>query len=545
MPSPMHRMVVEEPCGTGFSESLGDSSGDAHTESLHLGKIRVLEAAEPLRTSESHESTLVALLESNWKLLAVCFGVASAGFFFGYDTGTIGGITAMQPWLAHFGQSDSTNQSYFMPTVRVGTIVSAFHVGCVSGGFSIARLSDSFGRRMPIAFACITYALGVSIQVCSVQGAWIQYLVGRIVVGLAVGSNAVVVPMLLSEIAPPGLRGVVVAFYGICVTHGILLGYITDYVAKSVYADDRAWRIPLAVGYSFSLILGFALARVPESPRFLIQKGRNQEALASITSFKKMTANAMADDPVRCDAIEEFEYLRTVYEYQQHETAGVAFWHLFNRRYLKRTVSGMCVMAFQQLAGIDYFLYYGTSLFQSVGMHDSYVTSILLGTINAVTRYISIFVADNWGRRPGLILGSLGCFVCLAVFSTAGVFAVDHHSAYLDGHTAGIVMVIFTCLYIAVFSCSWAAVAPVLVSEIFTLSIKSRAMALSQSLNWATNFFIALCTPIATASMGYGFGYVFAAAMLISLCCVLILIPETKGMTLEQIDTFYDKINGF
>ena len=197
-------------------------------------------------------------------------------------------------------------------------------------------------------------------------------------------------------------------------------------------------------------------------------------------------------------------------------------------------------MAFQQMSGIDYFLYYSTKLFKSVGIDDSYKTSIILGAINAAMTYVSIFVADNLGRKKGLLWGSISCFICLFIFSTVGVVMVDH-AADPDYKLSGYVMIIFTCFFVVSFCCSWSAIASVLVSEIFTLEIKSQAMALSQAFNWGANFFIALCTPIITARIGYAFGYVFTGFMFVAIFFVYVFIPETKGLTLEEIDEFYEK----
>ncbi|SCV04965.1 LANO_0G15522g1_1 [Lachancea nothofagi CBS 11611] len=489
------------------------------------------------------------LKNQNWDVIFSCFGISFTGFFFGYDTGTIGGITTMQAWLKRFGHYDQAANDYDMATPLIGIIVSAFHIGCIVGGFTIARLADHLGRRVPIAIACVTYMIGLSIQISAGQGKWYQFMIGRMVTGLTVGANAVLTPMLLSEIAPPGIRGVIVNFYQINTTHGILVGYIVDYATKSIYSDDRMWRLPLIGGFVFSLIILPLLARAPESPRFLIKTRRYDTAERCLARLRGLNLSKLKNSSPTTEQLsvlesvnDELHYLKGVMRYQEQRQRNVRFWQLFSKRFLKRTISGMCIMGFQQMSGIDYFLYYGTKLFKSVGINDSYKTSIVLGAINAAMTYVSIFVADNLGRKKGLFMGSVACFICLFIFSTVGVVMIDN-AADPNYKLSGYIMIVFTCLFIVMFCCSWSAIASVLISEIFTLEIKSQAMAFSQAFNWGANFFIALCTPIITARIGYAFGYVFAGCMFVASIFVYFLIPETKGLTLEEIDDIYDKEN--
>lgn len=486
-----------------------------------------------------------SVLRENWRLVLMCLGISFTGFYFGYDTGTIGGITSMQPWLKRFGHYNAELGEYEMQTIITGLVVSAFHIGCIVGGFTIARLSDKLGRRVPIAIACVLYMVGLAVQMCSTR--WYQFMIGRIITGLTIGANAVLTPMFLSEISLPSIRGVIVNFYQIFITHGILVGYIVDYASKETYKsnDDRMWRLPLIGGYVFSVVILPVLVFVPESPRYLIQHDRFEEAKKCISRLKGRCGVVLEDTDDEITYVdeveEEFQVLKAVYQYQENQQNRTSFWTLFSRRYIKRTVSGMCIMGFQQLTGVDYFLYYGTRLFKSVGLDDSYVTSIIFGAILSIMAYVAISIADHVGRKRGLLYGSVGLFVCLMVFSTVGVVMVDHGKPGSDDtRVSGAIMIVFACLFLVMYCSSWAAIAPVLISEIFTLEIKSRAMALSISFNWGANFFIALCTPIVTAKIGYGFGYVFAGCIVASVVFVHFMLPETKAMTLEEIDDYYE-----
>lgn len=499
---------------------------------------------ESCKTNEELTEEGLSLKSSNWNILLYCFGISFTGFFFGYDTGTVGGITTMHAWLERFGHYNATLKEYEIPTALVGITVSAFHVGCIIGGFTITRLADHVGRRIPMAIACFAYMVGISIQMSAEKGKWYQYMIGRIISGLTVGANAVLTPMLLSEIAPPEIRGRIVNFYQINITHGILVGYIVVYATKSIYSDNRMWRLPLIGGFVFSMIILPILARAPESPRFLVKKGRYNDARKCLAKLKGIDIARLEKSPGgenrMLNAVDdELEHLKEVMRYQEQRQLDVNFWQLFSKRYLKRTLSGMSLMGLQQMSGIDYFLYYGTRLFKSVGIDDSYKTAIILGAINAAMTYVSMFVPDRFGRKKGLFFGSLATFVCLFIYSTVGVVMIDH-SSDPNYKLSGYIMIVFTCLFIVIFCCSWSAIAPLLVSEIFNLEIKTKAMAFSQAFNWGANFFIALCTPIITARIGYAFGYVFAGCMFLAVFFIYFFIPETKGLTLEEIDDIYD-----
>ncbi|SCU91102.1 LAME_0E11276g1_1 [Lachancea meyersii CBS 8951] len=532
-----------EDVGTTYETKHLDVS-DPHQAS-HLVRKSIPKSDEDIETTEQK----FRLKDQSWDIILSCFGISFTGFFFGYDTGTVGGITNMQAWLKRFGHYDDGLGQYEMATALVGIVVSSFHVGCIIGGFTIARLADTLGRRIPIAISCFTYMVGISIQLSAGHGKWYQYMLGRMVTGLTVGANAVLTPMLLSEIAPPRIRGVIVNFYQLNTTHGILAGYIADYATKSIYKDDRMWRLPLLGGYVFSAILLPVLVYAPESPRFLIKRGRYTEAKKCLArlrglNIKKLEDSVILSQQAACleDVDKELAFLNETIRFQEQRQRNTTFWQLFSKRFIKRTLSGMCIMGFQQMSGIDYFLYYGTRLFKSVGIDDSYKTSIILGAINAAMTYVSLFVADNLGRKKGLFWGSVSCFICLFIFSTVGVVMIDRADAP-DYKLSGYIMITFTCLFIVMFCCSWSAIASVLVSEIFTLEIKAQAMAFSQAFNWGSNFFIAFCTPIITARIGYAFGYVFAACMFVAIIFVYFMIPETKGLTLEEIDDIYEKDN--
>ncbi|KAL6949746.1 hypothetical protein ACO0QE_000403 [Hanseniaspora vineae] len=191
-------------------------------------------------------------------------------------------------------------------------------------------------------------------------------------------------------------------------------------------------------------------------------------------------------------------------------------------------------MIFQQTSGINYFFYYGTSLFDRVGLQDPYLTAIILGAVNFVATFGGIYLVEKLGRRNLLLLGSFGAFISMMVYASVGSFVFQKHAS-------GGIMIAFTCFFIIFFAIALGPVSFVVVSELYPPRVKTFSMAIATSLNWISNFLIGLLTPTITARIGYKFGYVFAAFMLASTFFVFFLVPETKNKTSDEIDKIYEQ----
>ena len=472
-------------------------------------------------------------ISAYFTVICLCLMIAFGGFVFGWDTGTISGFVAQTDFKRRFGQQ-AADGSYYLSDVRTGLIVAIFNIGCAIGGLTLGRLGDMYGRRLGLMAVITVYVVGIVIQISSTT-TWYQYFVGRIVSGLGVGGIAVLSPTLISETAPKHLRGTCVSFYQLMITLGIFLGYCTNYGTKT-HTNSIQWRVPLGLCFAWALFMLVGMSMVPESPRFLVEKGRFEEARRSLARSNKVSM----DDPIVTAEIENISA-----GVEAEKSAGNASWgELFSTKgkILQRVVMGIMIQSLQQLTGCNYFFYYGTTIFKAVGLEDSFQTSIILGIVNFASTFVALYVVDRFGRRKCLLWGSSTMAVCMVIFASVGV-----KSLYPNGKdqpsstTAGNVMIVFTCLYIFCFATTWAPTAYVIVAETYPLRVKNRAMAIAVGFNWIWGFLIGFFTPFITTAINFYYGYVFMGCLVFSFFYVFFFVCETKGLTLEEVNEMYEE----
>lgn len=318
----------------------------------------------------------------------MCIMIAFGGFVFGWDTGTISGFINQTDFIRRFGMKHKDGTNY-LSKVRTGLIVSIFNIGCAIGGIILSKLGDMYGRKVGLIVVVVIYIIGIIIQIASINK-WYQYFIGRIISGLGVGGIAVLSPMLISEVSPKHLRGTLVSCYQLMITAGIFLGYCTNFGTKN-YSNSVQWRVPLGLCFAWALFMIGGMTFVPESPRYLAEVGKIEEAKRSIAVSNKVAV----DDP---SVLAEIEAVLAGVEAEK--LAGNASWgELFSSKtkVLQRLIMGAMIQSLQQLTGDNYFFYYGTTIFKAVGLSDSFETSIVLGIVNFASTFVGIYVV---GRSP-------------------------------------------------------------------------------------------------------------------------------------------------
>lgn len=493
---------------------------------------------EFLRSAHNQPERVTLLMLWNFrKVITMCILISWAGFLFGYDTGIIGGILQMPSITTAFGDvttDDFTGETtHSINTVIHGLLVGTYHIGCIIGGVTIARAADFRGRRIPIMFAMVIYCLGNTIQITTCQtGKWYQFMIGRFVTGMCIGSVAVLGPMFISETAPTIIRGSLTACYQNMICMGIMIGSIVVYLTKSSYTSNAAWIIPLCLSMLVSVVVCVGIIFTPESARYLVSIGQIDEARRSLIKTGETDVEFTIDN-----LVEKLTMDRKADDIGYMEMIA-------NKKNFKRLLIGVTLMFLQQMSGIDYFFYFGTQLFTSVGLDDSYVTLIIIATVNYTTSIAVMFIVERFGRKKTLLAGSVLTTIMLTVYATVGVTMVDFTPG-ADNSTPGYVMITFTCLFILSFGCTWAGCVSVVANEVFPLQIRSKALGVSIAFNWSANFFIGFCTPIVTEVIHYAFGYVFAGCMFFSFWFVFFVVPETKGISLEDVDMIFEKRESF
>lgn len=438
---------------------------------------------------------------SFYTIFASCVA-ALGGLLFGYNTSVISGALLF------------ISQDFNLSTFQQELVVSTFLIGCVIGAFWGGFLADFLGRKKTLFATLILFFFGIFILSDSVG--FDTLLLGRFISGLAIGISSLCTPLYIAEIAPHERRGVLVSLNQLMITIGILVAYLVSYRL----ANQNDWRDMFAFAYFPAAVQFAGLFFIPESPSWLL--GQNRHADAEKV-FKKM------DLPLRDQ--------QAVREGDGSGLASKMNWReLFSSRYRRSFLVGVGISVFQQITGINTVIYYAPKIFQLAGYQTAQTAifaTIFVGIINVVMTVISLWLIDRWGRRPLLVGGLLGMATALALlgFSFLGAGADMGYAA-----VAGLM------IYVAFFAISLGPVAWLIISEIYPLGIRGRAMGIATLANWICNYIVSLTflTLIEVLGTGYTF-WLYTIICLIGLWFVLKMVPETKGKTLEQIQNFWRK----
>jgi MFS transporter, SP family, galactose:H+ symporter len=432
--------------------------------------------------------------------LIVCIA-GLGGFLFGYDTGVISGAILF------------INQEFALSTFHTSSLVSALLFGaCVSAATS-GRFADYFGRRRLLVIDAILYILGTLGS--SAASSLFGLIVARLVVGLAVGISSYVVPLYISEIAPFKKRGIMVGFNQLFIVSGILVSYFVDYH----FATGGHWRWMLGVGVipAIGFLVGMLLA--PESPRWLIANGKESQA-------SEVLQSARAVPNVE---IEIVEIRQSIYEQRDD-------WRMFFKSWLiPAAIVGFGLGAFQQLVGVNIFIYYGPSILQMAGFTQAagaILATLGMGLILMIFTIISLPLIDGWGRRPLLLVSASGMTISFLIKGIGYGFLL------VGAYWFKWLMLFGTILYIASFAIGFGPIAWLMISEMFPLRIRGLAASLATATIWGFDLLVIFTfLPLLHLLNQSGIFLLYALFSLLSLLFVYYLVPETKGITLEHIET--------
>ncbi|KAF8801538.1 monosaccharide importer [Phlegmacium glaucopus] len=482
-----------------------------------------------------------------WAIIMSAFA-AFGGILFGYDTGTIGGVIAMGDWLKVFGVfqpglPDGLGvDDHYLPTNNKSLVVSILSAGTFVGALLAFPMGDRVGRKWGIVASCVIFCLGVGLQL---DTRWITFVVGRVIAGIGVGLVSCLVPMYQSECAPKNIRGLIVGLYQLAITVGALLSAIVLNATKE-RGDHSAWRIPIAVQFAWAAILSGGMMCLPESPRYLLLKGRVSEARVSLGRLLTRPADSPEVEAQRLEiatALEDEQSLGS-------STYMDCFRNNDNRNGF-RTWTGILLQGWQQLTGINFIFYYGTTFFLQAGIKNGFIIQIIADVVNTVMTIVGVQLIDRVGRRRLLLIGAVGMCVCEFIVAIVGI-TVGHVKA--DGSVnmpAQKVLIAFVCFYLAFFATSWGPVAWVLTGEIFPLAIRAKGMSLAVASNWLWNFGIGYATPylvnatttgvnsVKAANLGVKVFFIWGGTCVGCFFFTYFFVPETKGLSLEQIDLLY------
>jgi major inositol transporter-like SP family MFS transporter len=427
------------------------------------------------------------------------------GLLFGYDTGVINGAL---PYMSEKGQLD-------LNSVTQGLVTSALLFGAAFGG----RLSDHHGRRTNILYLAVLFF--ISTLGCTFAPNATVMIISRFVLGLAVGGASVTVPAYLAEVSPSERRGRIVTQNELMIVTGQLLAFTFNAILGTTLGHNpEVWRYMLPIAAVPAVILFFGMLKVPESPRWLVSKGRSQEAL---TVLEKMREKKRAKE----------EVLEIETAFKQEENMKKATLKDLSVPWIRRLIFiGIGIGVVQQITGVNSIMYYGTEILKDSGFgtEAALVGNIANGVISVLATFVGIWLLGKVGRRPMLITGLIG--------TTSALLLIGILSLTLEGSPA-LPYVVLT-LTVTFLAFQQGAVSPVtwlMLSEIFPLRMRGMGMGITVFCLWIANFLVGLTFPILLAAIGLSTTFfVFVILGIVAITFVKKALPETKGLTLEQIE---------
>ncbi|CAG7556334.1 unnamed protein product [Fusarium equiseti] len=475
---------------------------------------------------------------SSIRAILVGLFVASGGLLFGYDVGVINGVLVMEVFQDHFSTDrscrDDDGHVDLCPSDS-SLIVGILSLGAVVGSILAAPLGDSIGRRKTLLAAVVTFCIGAIFQVCA--QATPMLLVGRALAGVAVGTTSVLVPLYQSETAPKWIRGSIICAYQLSITVGILSATIINVITQNINSS-AAYRIPLGLQLVPGVILAAGIAMLPETPRFLVKKGRNDDAGISLSRFRRLDITHPALQNELQEIIANHQYELTL----GHDTYRDLF--TSNSNLGRRTLTGCGLQMLQQLTGINFVMYYGTTFFNTSGVNNPFIINLVMIIVNCVCTIPGLIVIEKLGRRKLLMAGALGQAVCQLIIGA--VSTASETSSQNLRSASNMALIVCCAINVFFYATSWGPVTWVVTSEIFPLKVRAKAMSVSTTANWLLNFAVAYAPPFIMGRGADGFGlkifFIWGTFCILAIVFVWFLVYETSRMTLEQIDEMYERV---
>ncbi len=435
-------------------------------------------------------------------VLSITIVAAIGGLIFGFDTAIVAGATRFM------------KEQFALDSLQEGWAVSVVLIGCMFGAGLAGPASDRIGRRRFMLISAVLFL--VSAVGCAVAGTMPAFVVFRFVGGLGIGSAAVLSPLYIAEIAPARVRGALVSVNQMAIVTGILLAYFVNWA----FADSGPanWRFMYGAGAIPSVLFFLFLLRVPESPRWLVKKGREEEAGRVLA--RSDTAEAAARE------------IRDIKETLTLEKGSIR--ELFGPGFRRPLVIAVVLAVFQQITGINAILYYAPRIFESAGFArmSALGQSAIVGVVNMLFTIVAILLADKVGRRPLLLIATGGMGVSLLLLGAAFKFPFLPPSALL----------FFILLYIAFFASAMGPLVWVVMAEIFPIRMRGAAMGIATLLLWFADFVVTLTFPVISDKLSSSTAFwIYAAMCACDLVFMIFFLPETKGKSLEEIERWWLK----
>ncbi|KAJ7605077.1 general substrate transporter [Mycena polygramma] len=473
---------------------------------------------------------------TNGRAVLLAVFIAFGGFLFGYDIGVISGCLIMPDFINRFGERGSDGQM-FLSSSRQSIITSLLSAGTFVGALAQAFTSDRFGRRGSILIWSAIFTVGVAIQTGTTWSI-VQLTIGRFVAGLGVGALSAIVPLYNGETAPKALRGTFLVLYQLQIIVGLFLSYVLD-LATHTISNSASWRVPVGLQLVWGLGLLSGIFFLPESPRHLIGNGKTEQARRVVAELNGVPL----DDALVTETVDELQFA-----INEENAGGKATWaECFSSRneMWKRTSNGMMLQFIQQLNGQNFYYYYGDTFFKSAGTDLSpYVIQVILGGVSVAGTIPALYLIEAWGRRRSLLTGAVLQASFALIAGLVGHFTLAPTGTAKEFLTTknkqgGDTLIAFAVLHVCSFSIFWGPTPWVYLGESFPLRIRPKSIALGSATNWLWNFLLGFFAPRIAGDIGPLILLIFFGMLVFGFGYVYLCIPETKGLSLEEVDEMY------
>ncbi|KAF2754961.1 MFS sugar transporter-like protein [Pseudovirgaria hyperparasitica] len=493
----------------------------------------------------------------NLKVFGIACFACLGGLLYGYNQGVFSGVLTMTSFKEHMGSYIEDQETLTWNSSKQGWLVSILELGAWFGTMYSGFLAEILSRKYAILVNVGVFIIGVVIQTTAVAGSGHSSILGgRFITGMGVGSLSMIVPMYNAEIAPPEFRGALVGLQQLSITLGIMISFWIDYGTNYIGGTgrsqhDTSWLLPLCLQLVPAVLLGVGMIFMPFSPRWLTHHDREGEAVRVLAKlrnlpqdhelieieFAEIKAQSLFD---KRTLAEKFPHLKESTWVNVLKLQFVAIASLFKSMAMfKRVIVATLVMFFQQWSGINAILYYAPTIFGGLGLTSNSVSLLATGVVGIamfIATIPAVMYVDKFGRKPVLIIGAIGMAVCHIIIAV--ITAKNQHD-WPSHQAAGWAAVAMVWLFVVHFGYSWGPCAWIVIAEIWPLSNRPYGIALGASSNWMNNFIVGQVTPDMLSSLTYGTYIFFGLLTFLGAGFVWWYVPETKGLTLEEMDILF------
>lgn len=536
-----------------MTQSIPSTSSHEDVDRNEKNELKFVHIAEVDMTHvQGYDAPKPSKMTRRAQLLALT--ICTGGFLFGYDIGVISGCFIMRPFVLAFGDpSDCGPDGCSLPSSRTSIINSSLSIGTFVGALLQAPVSDFFGRKPSMLTWATLFTVGAIIQTATITS-WHQFCVGRAFAGLGVGALSGLCPLYLGETAPKHIRGAMVTGYQLLIIFGIFISYGISWATQNFKTSDAAWKIPVGLQLLWGVVMLSLMFLLPESPRYLLKNGDVTNARRVMAAMRDIPLQAINGEP-RGDKWMEAELaeMKQGIDEENRTFAGHSYLGAYlvcfspKNQMWKRTINGMMLQTLQQLNGQNFYYYYLPLLSSTLALPlDPFQIQFILGSASLVATVPALIAIEKLGRRPLLLIGAAAEASCALIVALVGHFKTAPKDTPPElithsQHQAGAVFITFAIVHLLFYSCCWGPGPWLYLSESFNSPTRAKAISLGSASNWLWNFLLSYWSNRIADRIGSNILLIFAGVLVFAFFYVYFMIPETKGLALEDVELLYSQ----